>query len=182
MSILGMPISFYSWYPSSHFTMCCFLDSNIPPYPKIHRSCYRKIIKTPLLTGIFGSYYEGIIEGQSQILSLRLTKISFSLYSPRPSGLRQIYVEWYTSCKILWLAPPRSVEGGGTVQTALGVPLLLPKEAHPSQKVSANIFCSCLQQQLTHQSLVVLGHTSRLFVCWHGSSDDWWLPVCGGLL
>ena len=40
------------------------------------------------------SYYRGIFEGKSKILSLRLTKINFSLFSSRPSKLGQIYVEY----------------------------------------------------------------------------------------
>ena len=44
--------------------------------------------ESPLLTGeywgIFCSYYRGIFEGKSQIKSLRLAKIEFSLFSSRP--------------------------------------------------------------------------------------------------
>ena len=86
-----------------------------PRIQKFLQSCYREIIKTPLLIGNIGEYLvvnTGEYLRKNHKFSLRLTKISFSLNSPRPSELGQIYVEWYTSCKILWLAPPRSVEGG----------------------------------------------------------------------
>ena len=77
--------------------------------------CYRRIsciplyqlqenIKAPqLLQGnmiLPCGHYRGIFEGKSQIQSLRLAKIEFSLFSSRPNELGRKYVEWYDSLEI----------------------------------------------------------------------------------
>ena len=108
-----------------------------PRIQKFLQSCYREIIKTPLLIGNIGEYLvvtTGEYLRKNDKFSLRLTKISFSLNSPRPSELGQIYVEWYTSCKILWLAPPHSVEGVGNCPNSTWGATAVAKRSSPISK------------------------------------------------